>query len=332
MGSWHVIETLTEGVATLVASGNEAKGMISTRRSISPTADILVEPIIEHVRRTREPFDRVLHSKRANRAWRFYAWPIIGPFGDVHGIQMWVGDPKEPIAERRLTSGTVWSTTEWLIYQTWESGAMSGTRLDDWVPTALSSDYINRAIHMEKEQEFLEVVLTPKPDMALSTWFSVRHDDGHAMQWQVVLRPTADGTAVRVLYHDFSDAYPPSTPTLAELGLTEGLDGSRVHVALFEARRGAIALWIGRAPKWVEWQYAHLTGPVVHPDDLPALQDSAKRINAGEVPSTVDLVQLHRGNTEWVKCSVTMRPFQLEDRPAHAELTLIQVAPADDQY
>lgn len=55
--------------------------------------------------------------------------------------------------------------------------------------------------------------------------------------------------------------------------------------------------------------------------------EPAQRINAGKVPSTVDLVQLHRSNNEWVKCSVTMRPFQLKDRPAHAEPTLIQVAP-----
>ncbi|WP_272269954.1 MULTISPECIES: GAF domain-containing protein [unclassified Rhodococcus (in: high G+C Gram-positive bacteria)] len=330
MGGWHLIETLTEGVATLVASGGETKNMISTRRSISPAADILVEPIIEHVRKTREPFERVLHSKRLNRAWRFYAWPIIGPFGDVHGIHMWVGDPKEKMTPRRLTSGVFWSTTDWLIYQTWESAAMSGTLLEDWVPTALSSDYINRAIHMEKEQEFLEITLAPKPGMVLSTWFSVRHDHGHAMQWQVILRPTADGKGVRVLYHDFSDAYPPSMPTLAELGLTEGLDGSKVHVALFEAHRGSIVLWIGRAPEWLEWQYAHLTGPVVHPDDLPTLQASAKRISLGEAPYTVDLVQLHRGQDEWVKSSVTMRPFQLKDRPAHAELTLIQVTPVDD--
>jgi len=331
VGRWHLIETLTEGVATLVASGDEAKELVSTRRSISPAADILVEPIIEHVRQSREPFDQVLHSKRLNRAWRFYAWPIIGPFGDVHGIQIWVGDPKEEMTPRRLTSGVFWSTTDWLIYQTWESGAMSGTLLEDWVPTAQSSDYISRAIHMEKEQAFLEITLAPTPDMALSTWFSVRHDHGHAMQWQVILRPAPDGSGVRVLYHDFSDVYPPSMPTLAELGLTEGLDGSNVHVALFEARRGSITLWIGRAPEWIEWQYAHLTGPVVHPDDLPALQTSAQRLSLGEVQHTVDLVQLHRGEGEWVKSLVTMRPFQLDGRPAHAELTLIQVTPADDQ-
>lgn len=333
MGKWHLIETLVEGAATLVASGDEAKELTSIRsRNVSPAADILIEPIVEHVRRTREPFDRVLRSKKQGRSWRYYAWPIIGPFRDVHGIQLWIGNPDEEIPPRRLTSGVFWSTTEWLIYQTWESGAMSGTLLEDWVPTALSSDYINRAIHFEKEQEFLEITLTPKPGMALSTWFAVRHDHGHAMQWQAVLRPAPDGSGVMVLYHDFSDVYSPSVPTLAELGLQEGLDGSNVHVAVFEAQRGSVVLWIGRAPQWLEWQYAHLTGPVVHPDDLPQLQASAQRISAGEEPYTVDLVRLHRGDDEWVKSSVTMRPFQLKDRPAHAELMLIQVAPADDLY
>ncbi len=99
---------------------------------------------------------------------------------------------------------------------------MSGTLLEDWVPTALSSDYINRAIHFEKEQEFLEITLTPKPGMALSTWFAVRHDHGHAMQWQAVLRPAPDGSGVMVLYHDFSDVYPPSVPTSPNSGSKKG--------------------------------------------------------------------------------------------------------------
>ncbi len=122
MGTWYLIETLVEGEATLVASGDEVKDLLSIRRNVSPAADILVEPIVEHVRQTREPFDRVLRSKRADRSWRFYAWPIIGPFGDVYGIQMWIGNPKEEMTERRLTSGVFWSTTDWLIHQTWESG------------------------------------------------------------------------------------------------------------------------------------------------------------------------------------------------------------------
>ena len=332
MGMWYLIETLVEGEATLVASGDEAKDLLSIRRNVSPAADILVEPIVEHVRQTREPFDRVLRSKRADRSWRFYAWPIIGPFGDVHGIQLWIGNPKEEMTERRLTSGVFWSTTDWLIHQTWESGAMSGTLLEEWNPTALSSDYINRAIHFEKEQEFLAITLAPKPGMALSTWFSVRHDHGHAMQWQAVLRPAPDGSGVRVLYHDFSDVYAPAMPTLAELGLTDGMVGADVHVALFEARRGSVVLWIGRAPQWLEWQYAHLTGPLVHPEDLPLLQAGAQRVNAGEVTHTVDLVRLQGVDDQWVKASVTVRPFQLKDRPPHADLTLIQIVRENDSY
>lgn len=331
MGKWHLIETLAEGVATLVASGDEAKGLVSIRRNVSPAVDILIEPIVEHVRQTREPFDRVLRSKKVNQSWRFYAWPIIGPFGDVHGVHLWIGDPDESIPQRRLTSGVYWSTTEWLIHQTWESGAMSGSRLEDWVPTALSSDYINRAIKFDKEQEFLEITLTPKPDMVLSTWFSVRHDDGHAMQWQAVLRPTPDCTGVRILYHDFSDVYQPSMPSLAEMGLQEGLEGSNVHIALFEAQRGSVVLWIGRAPEWLSWQYAHLNGPFVHPEDLPQLQAIGQRVNNGEPPQTAGVVRLQGFDGEWVKSSVIVRPFQLKDRPPHAELTLVQITPAADQ-
>ncbi len=180
--------------------------MISTRRSISPAADILVEPIIEHVRKTREPFERVLHSKRLNRAWRFYAWPIIGPFGDVHGIHMWVGDPKEKMTPRRLTSG----------------GVLVDHRLADLPDLGVRGHVGNVARRLGAYGAFFGLHQSGNPygertgvprdhpgtqaGMVLSTWFSVRHDHGHAMQWQVILRPTADGKGVRVLYHDFSDA------------------------------------------------------------------------------------------------------------------------------
>ncbi|CDZ90214.1 MULTISPECIES: GAF domain-containing protein [Rhodococcus] len=332
MGSWHLIETLVEGVATLVASDGEVKEMTSLRRKVSPAPDIPVEPIVEYVREVRKPFDRVLSSKKMRQSWRFYAWPIIGPFGDVHGIHLWVGEPGEELGTRRLTSGVAWMVEEMLIYQTWESGAMSGTLLEDWLPTATPADYINRAICFEHETEFLDLVLNPRSGGVLSTWFSVRHDHGHAMQWQVVLRPMEDGSGVRVLYHDVSDVYPPSMPSLAALGLREGLLGADVHVALFEAQRGIVAMWIGRAPEWVEWQYAHITGPVVHPEDLPSLQANARRVESGEVPQAGDLVRLHAGDGDWVKAAVTLRPFQLPDRPPHAALLLAQIARVDDSY
>lgn len=42
MGTWHLIETLTDGVATVVASGNQAKALTSLRRSVSPAPDFCV--------------------------------------------------------------------------------------------------------------------------------------------------------------------------------------------------------------------------------------------------------------------------------------------------
>nr|WP_145961981.1 GAF domain-containing protein [Rhodococcus ruber] len=59
MGSWHLIETLVEGVATLVASDGEVKEMTSLRRKVSPAPDIPVEPIVEYVREVGVPLSNV---------------------------------------------------------------------------------------------------------------------------------------------------------------------------------------------------------------------------------------------------------------------------------
>ncbi|MGW3483881.1 GAF domain-containing protein [Rhodococcus rhodochrous] len=328
MGTWHLIETLAEGTATLVASGGQPKDLTSIRR-LSPAPDILLEPLVAHVRQSRALFDEVLTSTKKRQSWRIYAWPIIGPFRDVHGIHLWIGDPDEEPTKRRLTSGVAWMVKEMLIYQTWESGAMSGTRLEDWLPTATPADYIDRAIHFEQETDFLNLVLNPQHGGVLSTWFSVRHDQGHAMQWQVVLRSMENGSGVRVLYHDMSDTRPPSAPSLAALGLRDGLLGAEVYVALLEARRGIIAMWVGRPAPWVEWQYAHVTGPVICPDDLSCLHEAARRIETREAPEVTELVRLHGDHGAWVKATVTLRPFQLPDRPPHADLLLAQIARAD---
>ncbi|MDN3460537.1 hypothetical protein QMA15_29315 [Rhodococcus sp. APC 3903] len=223
------------------------------------------------------------------------------------------------------------SSSDWLIHQTWESGAMSGTLIEDWTPTALSSDYINRSIKIEKEQEFLAITLAPKPGMVLNTWCSVRHDEGHPMQWQAILRPTADAAGTRILYHDFTDVYPPSVPSLAEMGLQQGLEGSNVHIALFDAARGSVVLWIGRPPEWLAWQYAPLNGPFVHPEDLPQLQAAAKRVNSGEPPQSSGVIRLQGFDGHWVESSTLVRTFQFNDHPPHAELTLVQITPTREQ-
>lgn len=328
MGTWHLIETLAEGTATLVASDGQPKELTSIRR-LPPAPDIQLEPLVAHVRQSRAPFDGVLASAKKRQSWRIYAWPIIGPFREVHGIHLWIGDPDEEPTKRRLTSGVAWMVKEMLIYQTWESGAMSGTLLEDWLPTATPADYINRAIHFERETDFLNLALNPRPGGVLSTWFSVRHDHGHAMQWQVVLRSMEDSSGVRVLYHDMSDVLPPSAPSLAALGLRDGLLGAEVYVALLEARRGIIAMWIGRPAPWVEWQYSHVTGPVIYPEDLSRLQEAARRIENGAAPEVTELVRLHGAGGAWVKATVTLRPFQLPNRPPHADLLLAQIAHAD---
>lgn len=333
MGTWHLIETLIPDVATVVAIDGNVKDWTSTKRLLPAAAgDLRVDPIISHVRAKLERVDLSLTSTRSGETFRIVAIPVIGPFQDAHGIKLWIGAVGEDEGEPRPCSGVAWRTSDFMIHQTLESAAMSGVDPREWDPVATPAEYIRRSVQFDDELEFVKMAVEPTPGQSMNTQFSVRHDSGRIMQWQVVLRTYPDPAQAgwRVLFQDVSDVYPASSPTLAQVGLTEGLRGIGYHVALFHAEDGILGLWISPAAEWMEWRYTHLTGPVLDPVDLDTFRQAARKVKAGSSEEFIS-VGLRSRELRYVKSSLRISPFKKEGQEVDKNLVLVQISAVEGQ-
>lgn len=333
MGTWHLIETLIPELTTVISTDGKQKDWGSTKRLL-PTrvSDIRIDPIIDAVRADCQRRDLTLTSKRTEETIRILALPVIGPFKEAHGINLWVGAPDEDPGEPRPCSGVAWLTSDFMIHQTLESGSMSGVDPKEWDPVATPAEYIHRSVQFDDELEFVKMAIEPTPGQSMNTQFSVRHDTGRIMQWQVVLRtyPDPDQTGWRVLFQDVSDVYPASSPTLAQVGLTEGLRGIGYHVALFHAQNGRLGLWISPPAEWMEWQFTHLTGPVMDPADLDTFNEATARLRAGSSEEFVT-VGLRTRELQFVKSSLRVSPFKKENHEVDENLVLVQISAVEGQ-
>nr|WP_141216346.1 GAF domain-containing protein [Rhodococcus sp. 06-621-2] len=335
MGTWHLIETLNPDVATVVSTDGEYKDWNSVARLFPKQASDLNAKLVRTVAQVRETLDRVdltWTSEKSKELFRVVAIPVIGPFSEAHGIQLWTGSPGEDEGQPRPCSGVAWLLSDFMIHQTLQSGAMSGVDPKEWDPVATPAEYIHRSVQFDDELEFVKMAIEPTPGQSMNTQFSVRHDAGHIMQWQVVLRtnPDSDQPGWRVLFQDVSDVYPASSPTLAQVGLTEGLRGIGYHVALFHAQNGLLGLWISPAADWMEWQFTHLTGPVIDPADLETFKEATARLRAGSTEEFVTL-GLRTRDLEYVKSSLRISPFKKENHEVDENLVLVQISTIEGQ-
>lgn len=331
MNEWYLIETLVPDEASVVAVDGVRKDWTSVKR-LSPAADVQVELIIAHVREARSIFQVVARSKKKpGAAWRIKAIPVLGPSDEVHGVQLWIGEPDVTVRSPRICSAVTFLRDEFVIQQTWESSAMSGIMPGAFDPIGTPVEYINRAATFGEESEFLDMAANPDPGRKLDTQFAVKHETGPMMQWQAVIRtyPDPDQRGWRVLFQDVSDVYPPAAPTLAQLAMTEGLANSGYHVGLFDLVSGTLAAWISLPAVWLQWENTDHFGPVLHPEDLPAFHEARTRLLGGE-NAVVMSVRLRSIEDDFVETNVRISSYKPANVPDDGYLAIVQISASQD--
>ncbi|MFZ2177269.1 MAG: GAF domain-containing protein [Rhodococcus sp. (in: high G+C Gram-positive bacteria)] len=313
MGEWHLIETLVPDVATVVASNGKIREWNSVAR-LAPAKDLRIEPVVGYVRETRTKFDKVLTSQTRNKeSFHVQAVPVLGPSGDTHGVQVWIGGPDEEIPYPRICSGVSWLRNKLIIEQTLESSLMSGVTPEEFHPEATVVEYLNRSAHFQEESSFLELGANPEPGQQWHSQFAVKHNDGHLMQWQCALRTYPDPAqrGWRVLFHDISDTYPVAKPTLAQIGMTEGMKNAGYRVALIDTVNGLLGMWISAPVDWMQWEDTDIHGNVFHDDDRAALAAVGARFDAGEKEVLLRL-RLRSTSGDFVATNVRLTPYVVE--------------------
>ncbi|MDG3014390.1 GAF domain-containing protein [Speluncibacter jeojiensis] len=312
MGEWSVVETLVPEGASLIFRGSTCREWTSPDR-LSPAADVRVGPLIETVRRTGEALSVTRRSERGKHpTFRIDAHPVLGPSGEPHGVQVWVGAPDEEPTPPRITSGVSWLLHRQVIAQTVEACLMSGVQPDDCLPERTPAEYFAKSVRFDDEMGLLGLALDPVDGGKWLGEFSVLHADGRIMLWQCAARARVDPgrEGIQVLWHDISDVKAPALPSLSVLGLRETLAGTGFHAGLFALDLPMLSMWVSDPPPWVQWRdLPQGARDILHPDDRRVLTTAHERF-LREAPAEIGTEARLRGQRgTWVRTLLRITPY-----------------------
>lgn len=324
---WYLVETLADEPPTVVSAGGTVKNWTSLAR-LAPAPGVHLEPLVQHVRSTRRRHQ--LPDVRAARGpgFRIEAIPVLGPSGEVHAVQIWIGDSTVEPDPPRIVSGISWLLEKAVIAQTLEASMMSGVRPEDHVNERTAPEYYSKAVKFDDSERLFSLAFDPRAGDRWDSHMSVLHADGRVMRWHCWGRARTDpgNLGLRLLWHDVSDTTPPQVPTLAELGMQETIRASSVYAGVFVADNAVLTMWLPSPPPWVEWRNVRGGNEIVHPEDRHYLSEALLRFRTGMTDAITVTARLRSAGDTWTPSTLCIRPYpgQLADR-----LVIVQVSRDD---
>lgn len=320
LNQWNLIETLTPDSATVVSEESTVRGWASIERRLHPARDIDLTKVIEAVRQSGTRFTSDMRSNHRRQTFHIDALPVLGPSGEAHGIQLWVGDAATDVAPPRIAAAVSWSLERMVILQTLEASLMTGVVPENHVPERTPGEHFAKTPRFENEEALYALSLNPQPGARWDGAAMVEHADGRTMKWhawtKASMRPGELGT--RTLWHDISDAGAPTPPTFAELAMEKAAYGADHYTAVFDLDSRALLRWIPHdyAPPWAQWRDLESANDLIMPADYAEFDKAGARLdNLDDVVHDVRL-RLRGIDQEWEEatCSITRHPGELSDR------------------
>lgn len=328
---WHLVETLIDEEMSVVSCGGSVRNWSSLHRQLQPAPDIPITQIIQEACRSRRAIKIDLESQKGTqKTFHIEALPVLGPSGEAHGVQVWVGEQGRVPSPPRIVAGIAWQLERMVIGQTVEASMMSGVLPEDHVPERTPAEYIAKAVKFDDSASLFELGIEPVHGRRWEAPMSVLHADGRVMRWYCWGKGRTDlgNVGIRLLWHDVSDTTPPELPTLSELGMQEMLRTTEVYTGVFVAESAVLAMWLPDAPPFVTWRSVNGGNDIVHPHDRFVLTEAITAFRTGRTDPRSVTARL-RSETGWraVQLSISPYPGPLSDR-----LVLVQVSALQSEF
>lgn len=303
--AWHVVELMSPSGMSLISVGGDQRQWSSVDRKIPgyiPLVDLIKESVAE-----RQEIDRTYRSKNG-RVDRVLIVPITSPRDNVYGIQYWIGSPETDPPDKRRVTGVFWDLQRHTVVQPWESTWMSG-REDDYHEEVPLARVLQLGTRYDQFAETLQLLFDPQTGQRTQTHVTVvHHKSGQRMSWQVNI-VAIPPVGAKVLWEDVTDAHPPETPSLHQLGMEEAASKG-INVAVLAPSVGTIALFLTPPPDWMPWEYHHPGTRIIHPNDQLKLLEFLGSEGFGRSDENKDRlpVRLLASNGEYVSVAMDLRP------------------------
>ncbi|WP_169815271.1 GAF domain-containing protein [Nocardia vulneris] len=330
--SWFVVECLgpLPEPMTIVCKDGDARAWTSLRM-LRRHEFVDIEDLLESVRRTGEPIQRVVRAGDGSMRLIDIV-PVIGPAGDAHGMHLWIGPDTDDPPPHCPASGMSWNlddlqvqvTEQW--WRNWRGPDCAGPAPS---MTLSPPEFFRNVVRFDRIEELLVQASDPDATTTHRSSTVVLHDLGHLMTWYNVARGRKDEqhNGMRGLAIDVTDTNPPVISPVEVRDLSAGAgsfsarkegwwtepppDDETTAAALLayspRLRMPVIAEWISRVPTWIDWEREG--DPVTfHPDDHNALQRTFESLAGNSETATPARIRAFT-ETGWQPVTVTSRRY-----------------------
>lgn len=211
--------------------------------------------------------------------------PVLGPAGDVHAVQLWLGPSSEPTPEPPAAVGAIWDLESQTIAVPSGLARLAGTSAEEYVPRMSIAELFHRISGFDRHAEVLDLLYEPSPGGRLQFDATLVGYGQRSGRWRFTVRSRDDerGRGAWWLIEDVSDGeIPPPYPALESIGLREALRRAGTSLALVALEHACISHWLTDPAPWIRWDYLYRPGDVFHPEDRERLVAAGERVRLGE--------------------------------------------------
>ena len=327
--TWHLIETTTPDLATVVWSGSRRVDFGALLR-LEQRVGLGVSTIVDTVRKTRERLDQTLDSARGPQ--RVVVIPSIGVDGVVHAVSVWADDPDIALGPAPIVGAAGCDFGDGRVLESADDYLMHSIDLRGYQPYRDLGMFFAKVIGFERVAELVKMATNPLAIDQFHGDLTLKHDAGHIMRWQAIARIDHASNMLRGFGHDITSFEPPviSTAEMARLDL--GPSNSKAASALigFPADTKSspvLAYWLTSPPECLEneditasWEF--------DPESVDEMWRVQQLLASAVSPSTTltTSVRLRAPHRQWVKCDLTCSKYPLENVGAGILVTGLTVA------
>ncbi len=267
-----------------------------------------------------------------SRSGRHMLWarPILGPVGDVHGVQLWMGPVADPAPTPPAAVGAVWDHETQTVSLPSGVTELTGISPEEYVPRMSICELFHRISRFNRHMEVLDLLGEATAGARQQFDASVTDGVGREGRWRFTIRGRDDehGRGAWWLIEDVtSDARLTGGPTMENIALREAHRRAGTHLAMVQLEHSVIAHWLTDPAPWIRWDYLSRPSDVFHADDRAQLAELGTLVQAGySAGATLRTLGYHGG---YAPSSLLLYPY-----PGYASrpLAIVQFVCAADRF
>ncbi|MFE3081500.1 GAF domain-containing protein [Nocardia tengchongensis] len=293
MISWITVETLTPEALTVASVGGSPRDFAAWQRVLqrqlakTPALyeGLTAAGITDSVQATYEQASEIGLTVRSRYGPQLLRTrPILGPSGDVHAVQLWMGPTAEFPATAAAAVGAIWDLESQTLAVPSGITQLTGTSVEEYTPRMSIAELFQRVSGFDRHAEVLDLLYDPRPGAKLQFDATITGDAGRAGRWRFTIRARDDqrGRGAWWLIEDITaDHSSARWPGLECVGLREAHRRAGTCLAVVHLEYTGISHWLTDPAPWIRWDFLFRPADVFHPDDRANLAELGRQVQAG---------------------------------------------------